>query len=210
MKFRNDVGLARFATAAATTLLLVAVAGSFSCAPYHERIDPDMDDQVGGGGTESSDVRAMADQFTRDLLAQEHLFAGGKRPTLIIQGLINEGSHHIDKRMVLEMMRSRIVNMGGGKIRVLDRDGQTFEAIRDERAAKRAGEVQGGEKKALLGSDYVLSGTVRTISKRGQDGMSSDYWVYLFKLTDLESSELVWASQPYEFKWRGNKPAIYR
>jgi hypothetical protein len=39
--------------------------------------------------------------------------------------------------------------------------------------------------------------------------MSSDYWVYSFKLTDLESSELVWANE-YDFKWVGKKPAISR
>lgn len=180
-----------------------------SCARSHMRVDPDVYDGVGGGGTESQDVRTMADTMSRDLLAEAPLDETSGRPTVHILGLDNNASHPIDKNMVVEMIRTRLVRHGGGRVRILNRDAATLAEIQSERKAKRDGAVQGSEKKALLGSDYVLTGSVRTISKRGRDGMSSDYWVYSFVLVDLESSEQVWANE-YDFKWAGDKPAIYR
>lgn len=189
--------------------LAVLAVVSFSCAPSHGRVDPDLDDKVGGGGTESSDVRTMASRMARDLMGNGRLAAEEGRPRLYIMGLTNKSARPIKREMVLEMIQTQIVRHGGGKFLVLDRSKASLEAIRSERRAKREGAVAGKEKKDLLGSDYVLTGTVNTISKRGSGGMSSDYWVYSFKLTDLESSELVWANE-YDFKWVGKKPAIYR
>lgn len=190
----------------AITLTLVFLAG---CARSHMRVDPDVDDGVGGGGTESQDVRTMADQMSRDLLAQAPLDASHGTPSLYVVGLDNNASHPIDKRMVVEMIRTRLVQHGRDRVRVLNRDASTLQEVQAERLAKREGAVEGSQKKALLGSDYVLTGTVRTISKRGRDGMSSDYWVYSFVLVDLESSEQIWANE-YDFKWAGNRPAVYR
>lgn len=190
-------------------ILLGATLIPVSCARSHMRVDPDVYDGVGGGGTESQDVRTMADRMSRDLLSEARLNTTGGRPTLHILGLQNNASHPIDKSMVVEMIRTRLVRHGGARVRVLNRDAATLGEIKSERQAKRDGAVQGSEKKALLGSDYVLTGSVRTISKRGRDGMSSDYWVYSFFLVDLESSEQIWANE-YDFKWAGNKPAIYR
>ena len=190
-------------------LLCFLVCGLAACAPSHRRIDPDVYDDVGGGGTDSQDVRTMADRMARDLLAQRHLFVGEGRPTLYIMGLQNNGSHPIDRELVLELIQTKLVQHSAGRLRVLDRNSASLEAIRAERKAKREGAVRGSGKKDLLGSDYVLTGTVRTITKRGRKGMSSDYWVYNFKLTDLESSELLW-TKVYDFKWVGNKPAVYR
>lgn len=197
---------ARLALTLSITLSLLLVIG---CARSHQRVDPDVDDGVGGGGTESQDVRAMAEIMARDLLAEAPLDASAGTPTLHILALDNSASHPIDKKMVVEMIRTRLVRHGGGRVRVLNRDAATLQEIQAERRAKREGAVEGAQKKALLGSDYVLTGTVRTISKRGRDSMSSDYWVYSFVVVDLESSEQVWANE-YDFKWAGNKPAIYR
>ena len=180
-----------------------------SCARSHMRVDPDVYDGVGGGGTESQDVRSMADIMARDLLAEAPIFAGPGRPTLYVLGLEVHASHPIDKSMVVEMIRTRLGRHGGGRVRVLNRDAGTLQQIQAERKAKREGALKGSSKKDLLGSDYVLTGTVRTISKRGRSSQSSDYWVYSFVLVDLESSEQVWANE-YDFKWAGNKPAIYR
>lgn len=191
--------------------LLISALCLASCAPSHNRVDLDIYDEVGGGGTESQDVRTMSDKMSRDLLATAPLFSGAGRPTLHILGLENKGSKPINKDLVLEKIRTRLVRHGGRRVRVrvLNRDSATLAEIQAERKAKRDGAVQGSQKKALLGSDFVLTGTVNTISKRGINRMSSDYWVYTFVLVDLESSEQVWANE-YEFKWVGDKPAIYR
>lgn len=189
--------------------LLIGALVAASCARSHQRVDPDEYDGVGGGGTESGDVRTMADRMSRDLLGNERIFAGEGKPTLHILGLQNHGSHPIDREMVLDLIQTTLVTHAEGRLRVLDRSAQTMEEIRAERSAKRAGAVTGSAKKDLLGSDFVLTGTVRTISKKGAKGRSSDYWLYNFRLVDLESSELVWA-KPYDFKWAGNKPAVYR
>lgn len=183
--------------------------GAQSCAPSHGRVDPDAYDEVGGGGTESSDVRAMVSRMTRDLLASERLFAGPGKPSLFMLGLQNRSSHPINRQLVLESIQTDLVRNSQGRLAVIDRSAATLEVVRAERRAKREGALTGNAKKELLGSDYVLTGTVDTISKRGGGGMSSDYWVYNFRLADLESSELIWANR-YEFKWAGNKPAIYR
>ena len=186
-------------------VLLLSLA---ACGTTNKRIDPDTDDGVGGGGIESGDVRSVGDQFARDILAWPRLFAGGANPVIYFSELKNTSSAVIDKQIMLEKIETKIVRNSDGRVRFIDRSKEGMEAIMKERTAKREGAVSSSGNKALMGSDYVLKGTIRSVEKRGKD-LKSAYYLITMELTDLESSEKVWKNE-YEFKWLGERSAIYQ
>jgi hypothetical protein len=189
-------------------LLVLGSSTLHSCGTTSERIDPDIDDEIGGGGIESGDVRSVSDKFSRDLLSWGPLFQGGVNPTIYFTQLENTTSAVIDKQIFLEKIETSLVRHSNGRLVFLDRSRAGMEAIQAERKAKREGAVTSSGQKALLGSDYVLKGTIRGIEKRRRD-MRSTYYLITMELTDLESGMKVW-KYDYEFKWMGDRSAIYQ
>ena len=187
-------------------MLLVSMT---ACGTVDKRVDPDVNDGVGGGGIESGDVRAMASSFSRDILAWPALFQGGQNPSLYISELKNESSTVINKTIVLKQIQTALVRNSNGKVACIDRTQEGMEAIMRERKAKREGAVSSSGNKELMGSDYIMKGTIQSIEKRGKD-LKSAYFSITMELTDLESGRIVWASPVYEFKWVGEKAAIYQ
>ena len=64
-----------------TVLATAALAALLACAsacesPNSRRVDPDVDDELGGTGIESGDIRAISDWMARSLV--DRLPTGGK------------------------------------------------------------------------------------------------------------------------------------
>jgi hypothetical protein len=100
-----------------------------SCGTTSNRISPDVDDEVGGGGIESSDIRAVADQSARDLLASGHIVGVDPRPILYMTSLRNDTATVIDKEIILTKLRTELVRHGAGRIRVVDRSKEGMASI---------------------------------------------------------------------------------
>lgn len=182
------------------------------CGTTDQRIDPDAPDPVGGGALESQDIRTMADQMARDIVAYGVLASHDpKEPiTFHITELRNDSSGPIDKEIVLTKLRTNLFKSMGGRVQIVDRSKEGLEAVRAERAAKRAGAVTQNPNQAgsVLGSDYVLKGTIKDRIQQGRD-KKSIYYLVTFELTDLETSRLAWTGD-YETKFETEKSVISR
>src|SRR5690606_14487690 len=121
--------------------------------------------------------------------------------TFHITELRNDSSDTIDKEIVLTQIRRQLFRALGGRVAILDRSKEGLEAVRAERAAKRAGAVAANPEMegAVLGSDYVLKGTIKERVQQARD-LKSVYYLVTFELTDLETSRLVWPDD-YETKF---------
>ena len=176
------------------------------------RVDPDAPDMVGGANLRSQDIRTMADRMARDFQASGVLTSAprGERISFHITSLVNESSDPINTRMILTKLETELFRSLGGRVDVLDRSADGLEAVRAEREAKRAGAVTSkeGMKGDVLGSDYVLAGTIQDrVLQSGN--LKSAYYLVTFKLTDLETTRKVWVGD-YETKFASEKSVIAR
>lgn len=176
------------------------------------RVDPDAPDAVGGAVLQSQDIRTMAQNMARDLGASGLLTsqANGQTVTFHIIGMENQSSDVINKEIILSKLETELFKALGGRIAVNDRSSVGLEAVKAERAAKRAGAVTANEgmKGEVSGSDYVLYGVIRDrIQQSGK--LKSAYYVVTFTLSDLETSRKVWQND-YETKFESEKSVITR
>lgn len=188
-------------------LLLASCAGTID-----RRVDPDAPDAVGGAVLQSQDIRTMADQMARDIVARGVLAAApqGERISFHITELRNESSDTINKTMILTKLRTEISRAIGPRVQILDRSAEGLEAVRREREAKRSGAVAGKEsmRGSVAGSDYVLKGVIQDrIQQSGR--LKSAYYLVTFELTNLETGELAWTGD-YETKFESEKSVISR
>ena len=194
------------------TVLPVLLSALAACSTYDERIDPDAKDPAGGGVLQSQDIRAMADQMARELVASGILESSDPsiRVSFYMLGLRNDSSDPIDKEIILTQIRTRLHQHLGRKVMILDRSKESLEEVKAERAAKRAEAVSKNPnlEGALGGADYVLKGTLKDRVVQGKD-IKTAYYLVTFELTDLETSELVWTNQ-YEAKFGTEKSVIAR
>lgn len=190
----------------AIAAVVLAAFAAVSCStPKSQRVDPDVDDEMGGTGIESGDIRAISDWMARSLV--ERLPSGGpSKPVVVLKEVTNETRFIIDKDLFLKQMRTELIRDAGGKIDFLARE--DMDAILAERAAKREGRVGQTEAKGLLGAEYFLTGTLSGLSK-SSGGDRSDYIYASFRLVDAESSRIVWEDAK-DFKKVGQAGVLYK
>jgi PBP1b-binding outer membrane lipoprotein LpoB len=187
--------------------LLPACAGTVD-----RRVDPDAPDAVGGAALQSQDIRTMATRMAASIRESGILTTqvDNQRTTFHITELANQSSDNINKQIVLAKLETDLFEALGGRVRVLDRSAEGLEAVQREREAKRSNAVTSNEGRRgdVLGSDYVLKGTIRDrVQQSGS--MKSAYYLVTFELTDLETSEKVWMGS-YETKFESEKSVITR
>jgi penicillin-binding protein activator len=178
-----------------------------ACGPRRAKtIDPDARAKLEGTGLESRDMRAIAAQMTNELLASGAIRQLQEAPRLAVLPVNNRSRFLFDDEILNTLLTDEIVQAANGRVRVLNRDLTAL--VIAEREAKRAGQVSGGENKAMLGADYFLEGEIRALSQ-SSGKHQADYVVVRFQLTDAESTEMVW-SNSYEVKKQGTWSVVYQ
>lgn len=181
--------------------VLVAAASLLSgCASV---VDVSMDDDetvlsTTGG---SKEMAAVAQKMARDIIRLPQIANADKPPTIAFARVTNASSEPMDTELFLEEIRTLLMQNAGGKFGFLDR-ARSEEVLR-ERELKRKGELTSSSKKGMLGADFFLTGSIRTIEKT--DGRRRSTATYCrFRLTDAESTQIIWENK-YEFKKAGKK-----
>jgi len=191
---------------------IVALAAAGCGTPSH-RVDPDQDDDVGGTGIDSADVRTTADKIARALLSNQTLFAKGT-PVIVIQTPENRTRFQIDSSIFVTSMRAKLMESAEGRILFIARE--DLKSVLEERERKRSGAVSvptdaNGKPDlaaAPLGTQYFLTGTLQSVSKQnGKD--VSDYTLATFRVVDAETSGIVF-ERGYDWKKIGSTGVIYR
>ena len=170
-----------------------------------QRLDPSADDNLGGTMIASSDVIAATDRAVADL--SQALLRSPKDKVVVAPATIkNETIQPFDTALLSDRMINSLVRGTGPRITYLARE--HVDEVTREREAKRAGVYSGGERKQMLGADYLLTGRIISLTKlAGAD--RADYFQLGFRLVDAEDGHIVW-SDMYEFKKAGQAGVIYQ
>jgi len=171
-----------------------------------KRVDPDLDDDLGGTGIDSADARTIGSWMARSLVdnTEGRVPAGA---TAVIVEVRNETRFFIDTGLLAQTVETEVMKGAPGRFRWLART--RIEDILREREGKRSGLFEDHQALGkLLGAQYLLTGDIRAISK-ARKGDRSDYVKTFFTLIDAETSLKVWQDS-HEFKKVGKAGTIYR
>jgi len=186
---------------------------AMGCDTPTKRVDIDQDDEVGGTGVDSADIRTTADKIARSILGMERLFAKGT-PYVVVQAPVNQTRFPINASMIADDVMTRLIQNAAGRVQFIDRE--NWEMVQKERQLKRSGAVSvptdgGGQpnlQAAPLGTDFFLTSTLKSLSKDNGE-LSSDYIVATFRITDAETSAILWQDD-HQWKKVGGKDVLYR
>src|SRR3989338_11549016 len=178
-------------------MALILASCKYSTLPKNTQVlEASQDDNLGGTGTDSTDVRAMAERMAREI-AGINWPKAGMTPRVAVLPLDNQTRFRVDPKLLQNKLVKDLVNFSKGSVAYLARDSE--QAVMAERAKKRAGMYdQGKSTAAMAGADYLLKGEMRSLSKASKEGVS-DYIVYSFQLIDAESGVILWMGD-YETK----------
>jgi len=190
----------------AAVLAVLAAVMAAGCASKSAYVNPDEPDVLGGTGIDSQDVRTVAQVMSRDLLSAPAIAQATGKPVIALLPTKNETRFRVDTDIITEQLRNDLIQFAGDKITFVER--RRMGNIKEERAAKRAGEVTSSGEKMISGANYFLTGTLKSISK-ASGKMRSDYIYYSFELTDAESTEIVWA-KGYDVKKVAERGVVYQ
>lgn len=203
MKRRQGQWLAAFASIA----LLVQVGCINTTRQGNTKIlDADADDGLGGTGTESGDIRTVAQRMSREIAGIQWPQTG-QIPRIAVIPLTNQTRFRVDPKLLQNKLVKALVKTSQGRVLYLARDSE--QAVMAEREKKRAGMYDSGKQDAAMaGADYLLKGEMRGLSKASREG-NSDYIVYTFQLIDAESGGILWMGD-YETKKAADVDAVYQ
>jgi hypothetical protein len=176
-------------------------------------LDPDQRGIVSGVGIEGQDLGRMADQMVRDLMANPEISNRATPPRIILDSsdLRNQSSQRIDKDIITDELRGKLMGAARGKMRFVSRE--FIAAVEQERALKREGVVDSGTTgltRATAGADYKLVGKITSLDSRNNDtGMQERLTVISLEMLDLEYGTLVW-NGTYKIRRAGADDVVYR
>ena len=148
------------------------------------QLDPDIDDDLGGTGIESGDIRGASEQIARALVALKHEH---KHPRIAMLPVANLTRFRVDPGLLRNRLTHDLVNRARGRFDVMPLDGP-------ERAQV----------------DYVLKTELRSETKDSRAAnATSDYVQYAFTLERPSDGAVVWSGM-YETKRKSSVDVIYQ
>lgn len=182
---------------------------------YTKTIQPDQDDELGGTGIESTDIRTVSRKMAESILGVPQIMNAQGSPKIALLPVKNSTRFIINKDMFTKKIRIQLNQNAQGKVTFLARD--RIEDILKERKIKRpteTDETEGADNVShsklvdLMGVDFYLTGELMGLSK-AINGDRSDYISMSFQLIDAETSEVIWENE-YEVKRVGTAGVVYQ
>jgi uncharacterized protein (TIGR02722 family) len=181
----------------------------YGCATgVTRRVDLDSEIVNDGQATSVQDYRTVSDQMARSLV-QLPMFQRAKTPpTIAFLEVENRTNRFIDTVAFQEKIRSNLLKNSLGRFYFLDRS--SIDKLLEERKRKEKGLVSASAKSshAILGADYFLTGSIHSIN-RVQGTAKTEYTRYSFRLTDADTSLIVWEDD-YEVRYFKSKAFMDR
>jgi len=145
-----------------------------------------------------SDAKKTAEVMINGVLKKPWLevFKRGhnnQRPVVIVDEVENRTDEHIDTKALTENIQDELLN--SGQVRFVDKEKR--QKILDEVKYQQSGAVAAGSQKKAgrqTGADFFLSGAMSS-SVHTQEGLKTVYYQVQLKMTDLETSEIVWSDK---------------
>ncbi|MBX2882100.1 MAG: penicillin-binding protein activator LpoB [Granulosicoccus sp.] len=180
------------------------------CVATTRTLDPNVETHY-DASYDFSDKKQIVSTLTESLLSSPNVRTEPAKPVLIVYGVDNETSEHINTGGITDDIRLALIN--SGQYRFINR--KQRDNLLAEADYQYAGFVPPEQRVAegrQLGADYILSGTLRSIEKKQprQWRLNKRELVYYsmnLELTNLESGEISWADN-VEIARESSRPII--
>ncbi|MEE9319273.1 MAG: penicillin-binding protein activator LpoB [Granulosicoccus sp.] len=201
----------RIATQLLRTLAISVMAlGIVSCAATTRNIDPESGTHY-DASYDFTDKKEIVDALTSSLMGSPQIRTQPDKPIVVIYGIANETSEHINTGGITDDIRLALLKSGQFRfINRKQRDNLVNEA--DYQYAGFVPPEQRINEGRQLGANYILSGTLRSIEKNQPKQWRLNkrklvYYSMNLEITDLETGEISWADN-VEIARESSKPII--
>jgi penicillin-binding protein activator len=162
-------------------------------------------------GYDFSDKKAIVADLVGSLTTKPPLVARYDRPIMIVYGVANRTSEHIETDGITDDIRQELLQ--SGKARFVNKVQR--ENIQSESDYQYGGNVSAETRLTRarqVGAEYMISGTLRSIKKREGKGIrlnrdTLQYYSLTLELTDLKTGLIEWTDSA-EIARESSKPFI--
>lgn len=138
----------------------------------------------------STDLQGTAEAMTQSLLDSRWISRTQAPPKIRLREVRNLTDEHIDTKGITDKIRVKLLQ--SGQVRFLA-DTASLDQVFAERDFTEA-VTRRGENKLLTDTDYIVTGTVRSIRKVTKK-VADLYYQVTLELVDPQSGEIVWADE---------------
>ena len=162
-------------------------------------------------GYDFSDKNAIVDYLVTSLVNRSPLAARNDRPVLVIYGVANRTSEHIETGGITDDIRQEVLRSGKARfVSKVQRDN-----IAAETEYQYGGNVSAEtriQRARQVGAEYMLTGTLRSIKKNQPKQVrlkkkTLQYYSLTLELTDLQTGLVEWTDSA-EIVRESSKPFI--
>ena len=190
-----------------SAFLAVVMSG---CAATTRTLNPETEQHY-DASYDFSDKKQIVRTLTESLLSSSAVQTEAGKPVIIVYGVDNETSEHINTGGITDDIRLSLIK--SGEYRFLNREQRGN--VQAETEFQQAGFVPPAQRVAQgrqLGADYILSGTLRSIEKKQSRQWRLNkkeliYYSMNLELTDLQSGEISWADN-VEIAREASRPVL--
>lgn len=137
-----------------------------------------------------TDMQNAVKDLVASMMVHPAINAAKAPPVVMVTGLQNKTSEHIDTQSVMDMIRVEITK--SGKVAFIDKEAR--QDISDEYSYQNSGAVSADTKKGpggQVGSDYIINGRLDSIVQEvGKE--KTVYYKLTLNLTNLKSGIIAW------------------
>ncbi|MEE4111232.1 MAG: penicillin-binding protein activator LpoB [Desulfobacteraceae bacterium] len=158
----------------------------------------DVDEAVDlSGRWNDTDSRLVSEEMISDALSRPWIdrYRAGKRnnPVVIVGSVRNRSDEHINTQTFVKDLERALIN--SGEVEFVASSGQRGE-VREERKdqAANASEATAKAEGEELGADFMLQGSINTISDR-VEGKEVKYYQVNLELIDIQSQRKAWIGE---------------
>ena len=138
----------------------------------------------------STDLQMTAESMTQSLLASRWIAKAYEPPKIRLREVRNLTTEHIDTKGITDKIRVQLLR--SGQVRFLS-DTANLDEVFAEREFTEA-VTRREENKLMADTDYIVTGTVRSIRKSTKE-VADVYYQITLELVDPQSGEILWADE---------------
>lgn len=150
------------------------------------------------GRWNDTDSRLVSEEMVRDVMERpwvsNHRAANqGKQPSMIVGTVRNRSEEHINTQTFVKDLERALLNSGQVDLVASSQERQEIRTERQDQAS-HSSEETAKEEGQEIGADFMLQGSINTISDR-VDGKELKYFQVNLELIDIQTHKKVWLGE---------------
>lgn len=150
----------------------------------------------------STDLQTTAETMTQSLLESRYIAKAVQPPKVRLRQVKVLTDEHIDSKAITDKIRIKLLK--SGSVRFLADEASLSEVNKERDFTETS--TKKTELKAMTNSDYIITGTVRSIKKMNKN-IKDVYYLITLELVDPQSAETLWADEQ-EIRKVQEKPTL--